>query len=292
MNFDQSIVGSSQLIALIGEPVAHSISPLIHNHAFRALNLPFVYLPLSVSLHALHGAATLIRTGNFSGANVTIPHKSTITHYCDRLSVLSQATGTVNTLYRENGMLCGTTTDPEGFYRALASINHTLPGSHVVILGNGGTARTLAIALTLEATIASLTIIGRNADKIGKLATTVQSVSNFAVTPMTFDNPSVEECMNRCTLLVNCTSVGMYPNVLACPLDPTLLHSSTTVFDVIYNPSETVLLCEAHKRGCKALNGLGMLLYQGLASAKYWTGVDIPESLFDLEDLKKFIEKV
>lgn len=291
MNFDQFITGSSQLIALIGEPVAHSISPLIHNHAFRTLGLPYVYLPLLVSQHALHSAATLIRTGNFSGANVTIPHKSAITHYCDRLSVLSQATGTVNTLYRENGMLCGTTTDPEGFYRAIASINHPLPGSHVVILGNGGTAQTLAIALALEGTIASLTLVGRNAKKVEKLAATVQTISNFTVTPTTFDNPVVEECMRRCTLLVNCTSVGMYPNVQACPLNPALLHRSITVFDVIYNPFETVLLCEAHKRGCKTANGLSMLLYQGLASAKYWTGIDIPESLFDLGDLKKLIER-
>lgn len=147
---DSAIRGDTKIVCLIGYPVAHSISPIIHNHAFRSLGLPYCYIPLPVPPAALHAACALFRASRFAGANVTIPHKSAITHYCDRLSPLSTITGTVNTLYWEGDVLCGTTTDPEGFTRAVAAAGHELVGSHVVIIGNGGTARTLSIALSLE----------------------------------------------------------------------------------------------------------------------------------------------
>lgn len=291
MHIDRFISGSSRLVCLIGYPVAHSISPVIHNHAFRKLDLPYCYIPLSVPPQSVHAAVMLLRAARFAGANVTIPHKSAVTHYCDRLSPLSAATGTVNTLYWEGATLCGTTTDPEGFTRALAATGYTLEGSHTVLLGNGGTARTLAIALGMERRIASLCIAGRNRGRITALANTVHTATGFPVTCEPIDGHDLPEIMERCTLLVNCTSVGMHPSIDASPLPKSLLHPGMTVFDAIYNPAETKLLREARECGCTTENGLRMLLLQGLASFRLWTGKTVPEELFPNDVLRSLTER-
>ena len=291
MEMDRFISGSSRLVCLLGYPVAHSVSPLIHNHAFRALDLPYCYIPLAVPPQSLHTAAALFRSARFAGANVTIPHKSAITHYCDRLSPLSEATGTVNTLYWENSLLCGATTDTEGFIRAVAAAGHVLDGSNMVLLGNGGAARTLAIALAMEKRIASLCIVGRNADRIAALAATVERVTGFSVSWVPLDGKELSSVMERCTLLVNCTSVGMHPATDATPLPASMLHPGMTVFDAIYNPAETRLLREARACGCRTENGLRMLLFQGLASFRYWTGVSVPGELFPPDLLQSLVER-
>ena len=289
MSIDSQVRGDTQIICLIGNPVAHSLSPQIHNHAFRALGLPFVYVPLAVPLGALHTAAIALRAFSFAGANVTIPHKNAITHYCDRLSQLSKITGTVNTLYISNGQLCGTTTDPEGFMRALSSMGRGTDGKHVVILGNGGTARTLSIYLALQRKIASLTIVGRNSGRVASLVSEISIKTGYEAENHTFDDPILHQVMERCTLLVNCTSVGMYPRSGETPLPARYLHRSMTVFDSIYNPVKTKLLLEAQEAGCVVQNGLRMLLYQGLASFKLWTGIEVPDNLFDISELEKMI---
>lgn len=291
MRIDSFISGSSRLVCLIGYPVAHSISPVIHNHAFRELNLPYCYIPLAVPPQSVHTAAMLFRSAQFAGANVTIPHKSAISHYCDRLSPLSAATGTVNTLYWEGETLCGTTTDPEGFTRALAAAGHSLAGSRMVLLGNGGTARTLAIALAMEKRIASLCIVGRNSKRIAALADAVRTATGFPVNAEPLDGNKLPEIMEQCTLLVNCTSVGMHPATDQTPLSKSFLHPGMMVFDAIYNPAETKLLREARECGCATENGLRMLLLQGLASFRRWTGVTVPEELFPTELLQSLIER-
>jgi shikimate dehydrogenase len=291
MSINSFVKGSSKLTALLGYPVAHSISPQIHNHVFERLSLPFVYIPFSVPPHALYSAIYAFRNSNFAGANVTIPHKSAVVPYCDKLSALSKATGAVNTLYFENGLLCGTTTDSIGFIRAVEQMGTTLSNSHVVILGNGGAARTLAIALALEQPIASLTIAGRNQLKVKSLADNVYSATDFQTESVSFDDSRFESIMEKCTVLVNCTSVGMHPDIENTPVPKKFFHNEMIVFDTIYNPFETRFLREAREAGCQAQNGLKMLLYQGLASSKLWTGIEVPEDLFSIEELEKLIKK-
>lgn len=291
MNINSFIKGSSKLTALLGYPVSHSISPQIHNHAFEQLNLPYVYIPFAVPSQNLYSAIYALRNSAFAGANVTIPHKSAVVPYCDRVSALSKATGTVNTLYFEDGLLCGTTTDAIGFKRSIEQMGAPFKGSHIVILGNGGTARTLAIALALEQPIASLVIAGRNPAKIRTLADEVLKVSGFNTEYVAFNDSQLEAVMSRCTILVNTTSVGMYPDIDSTPIEKKHFHQGTVVFDVIYNPRETRFLREAREAGCRTQNGLKMLLYQGLASSKLWTGVEVPEELFPIDDLEKLILK-
>ncbi len=285
----QIVKGNTKIVGLIGNPVAHSISPLIHNHAFRKLNLPYVYIPLLVQKENLHHAMYALRSLNFAGANVTIPYKTDVVSYCDKISDLSQLTGTVNTLYFSNGLLFGTTTDAEGFFCALDSMNHEIDSKHIIILGNGGTAKTLGFAVAKEKKIASLTIAGRNRLRVENLSSEISEKTGFPVSSVLFDTKECFEHLKKCSLLINCTSVGMYPETDKSPLPYEVFHSNMVVFDVIYNPAETQLVRYAKEAGCFAQNGMSMLLYQGLASFKYWTGVEPTRELFDIGELQSLI---
>jgi shikimate dehydrogenase len=282
-------LNNTNIICLLGDPVAHSISPQIHNRAFEALGLPYVYIPLRVESRALHSAIYTLRSG-MAGANVTIPHKERALRFCDEISPLSAATGTVNTLYLRDGRLCGTTTDPAGFYRALSAAGHDLSGGDdAVILGSGGTARTLSSALLLDKKCKSLVIAARSVDKAEMLVSSIKGLGSIPVKCVKIGSSECEEILGKCTLLINCTSVGMHPNIDDTPIDKKIFHSGMTVFDVVYNPSETSFLREAAEAGCRVKNGLLMLLYQGLESFRYWTGVNAPEGIFDEAWLQKLV---
>ena len=284
------IAGNTRCVCLLGFPVAHSISPQIHNHAFRKLGLPYVYIPLPVEPRSLADAVYTVRS-SMAGANVTIPYKEAVLHYCDEISPLSSVTGTVNTLYVKDGRLCGTTTDPVGFYRALEKSGHVLGDDNVVILGSGGTARTLGAALLIDKKCSSLVIAARSKEKAAALVSELKKIGNIPVDYCELGSSESTKIFNGCTLLVNCTSVGMYPRTDETPLNADFLHSGMTVFDVIYNPNITRLLKEAASAGCKTQNGLLMLLYQGLESFKYWTGgINVPEDIFNIDELQALVD--
>jgi shikimate dehydrogenase len=231
-----------------------------------------------------------------AGANITIPHKEAALKFCDEISELSMATGTVNTLYMKNGRLCGTTTDPIGFYKALQLSGHSLSGDdNVVILGSGGTAKTLGAAMLVDKKCKSLTIAARSVEKAAALTSSLEKIKNTS-TSITIKHCKLgsSDSINAfadCSLLVNCTSVGMYPDIDDTPLDKSLFHPGMTVFDVIYNPDVTRFLREAGEVGCNTKNGLMMLLYQGLESFRYWTGVDAPVDFFDEDLLRSLVDK-
>jgi shikimate dehydrogenase len=287
----QIINGTTRVIALFGNPVSHSLSPCIHNHAFGKMNLPFVYVPLPVHESQLHIAMHAMRAFNFAGANVTVPYKSKVLSYCDVLSPLSELTGTVNTLYCKEGLLHGTTTDAEGFFKALEDMEYDLTDSDAVLLGTGGTARTLGFALAQKKQVRSLRLVGRNMKKVQALAEEIQNRTGYAVTGTAFDLPETGSFLKTATLLVNCTNVGMHPNTNESPLSKELFHAHMTVFDAVYNPRETLFLRYARESGCSTQNGLRMLLYQAIASFKYWTGLDAERELFDSEELQSLASR-
>ncbi|MBN2037830.1 MAG: shikimate dehydrogenase, partial [Chitinispirillaceae bacterium] len=259
----------------------------IHNHAFATLGLPYAYVPLAVKGSDLHHVIYAMRATGALGANVTLPHKQRVLPLCDVLSPLSNALGTVNTLYFRNGQLYGTTTDPEGFLRSLASIGHDVRGGSVVILGNGGTARTLAAALALERIPKTIALVGRHIQRVAALAAEVSCIASLPVPAYSSNAPELADLMARCTLLVNCTSAGMHPSTDETPIDKKYFHNNMVVFDAVYNPPKTRLLAEAEDAGCVTQNGLRMLLYQGLASFTLWTGIDVREEIFDLDHLQQ-----
>lgn len=286
----QTICGSTRLVALLGHPVAHSISPQIHNHGFATLGLPFAYIPLDTPIDRLGGVVDTLRQCRFAGANVTIPLKQAVVTFCDHISDESRMTGAVNTLYFDNNAnLCGTTTDSAGFLRALDATGYDPDGARIVIVGNGGTARTLSYALAARKIPAALTLVGRNRDRVCALADEVRDRTCYPVVGFGLDSAACSEAIAEATLLVNCTNAGMHPNTDQIPLDPSLLHPALTVFDTIYNPVTTRLLDEAVRVGCAVSNGLLMLLHQGLESFRYWTGVDAPVGLFDPDELQRQI---
>jgi len=283
----QEIRGDTRLVALLGDPVAHSVSPLIHNHLFARLGLPFVYIPLRVAAADLGAAVRVLRSARCAGANITIPHKQAAAPLCDRLSDLSKMTGTVNTLWFAEECLHGTTTDADGFFGALAWMGHDPAGGRVVILGNGGAARTLSFALALAKKCAAIALVGRDDTRVGSLAAEVGDRTGFAVAHATFGTKAAAQALAACTLLVNCTSVGMHPAADASPVDSAVLHAGMTVFDTIYNPAKTRLVAAAERAGCRVQNGLRMLLYQGLSSFALWTGMRPDESLVDVNELTR-----
>ncbi len=285
----QIIKGDTQLIGLFGNPVTHSLSPLFQNHILKTLNLPFVYVPLQFSKNQLPVATQALRAFNFKGANVTIPYKKDVLPYCDVLSELSYLIKAVNTLYFKNGLLHGTTTDSEGFFKALTEMNHSMKKGNVVLLGNGGTARTLGFAMAIRGDINSLTLVGRNKNRVEKLASEIKSKTGYPIRSALFKTTKCNTCIKESTLLVNTTSVGMAPHIELSPLPKELFHNKMAVFDVIYNPSETLFLKYAKLAGCKVQNGLRMLLYQGLESFQYWTGKDISIDIFDLKEIQSLI---
>jgi len=283
------VKGSTQVICILGYPIKHSLSPQIHNYIIQKLGLNYVYIPVTVPPQSLHSMLFTLKNCGFAGANVTIPHKEHVVNYCDRISELSKKTGTVNTLYVKDNQLCGTTTDYEGFKRAIGLMHFDLRGSKVVILGNGGTARTIATALSLENEISSLTIAGRNSSKASALANTVSKASGQSIVSCSFSDLIFQEVMHECTLLVNTTSAGMTPNITDTPINASFFNKRMNVFDAIYNPAKSRFLTEAETAGCKIQNGLPMLLYQALASFKIWTGVDVQENIVSLDELQMLI---
>ncbi len=286
----QRVDGTTQIVAILGSPLGHSLSPLIHNHVYAALKLPFVYVPCSVLPQELHHALYGLRAlNNFAGANVTIPHKQSVLPYCDIVSDLSLLTGTVNTIYMKNGLLHATTTDFEGFVQAMAWMRFELEGSDIAILGNGGTARTFAFALAAQKLPKSLTLIGRDPHKVTALAQEVSLKTGFPVNAGELYSASLKATLTRCSLCVNCTSVGMHPHTDDAPLQSEVLHKNLTVFDTIYNPKETKLLKMAKAAGCAYQNGLRMLIGQALASIGYWSGAAIPNEIIDFKEIESAV---
>jgi shikimate dehydrogenase len=286
---DTRIAGSTRLVGLFGWPVAHSVSPVFQNHLFRHYGLDFAYVPLPVPPERLHAALQAVRACGFAGANVTIPHKRQVLHFCDRISDLSQAVGAVNTLYVQDGLWCGTTTDADGFFRAVGTLDSAAAEGHVVVLGNGGVARTIAYALAMRGTCRSLTLAGRNTQRVSLLAAEVAVSTGFAVQAAGLGDPGFAGIMKECTLCVNGTSAGMHPNSDVSPIPATLLHRGLLVFDTVYNPPRTRLMVEAESAGCRVENGLKMLVYQGLASFRLWTGIEPDETLIDIPALQNLI---
>lgn len=231
----QRVSGTTGLVGLLGFPVAHSISPLLHNHLMRHYGLDMAYVPLPVAPRDLHGAIRAIRTCGFVGANVTIPHKRQTMHYCDSVSELSRRVGAVNTLVCRNGGLHGDTTDAAGFYRALAWMNHNPRGGACLLLGTGGAARSLAFSMAIDGIPRTLTIAGRNLGKARALADEIARECGRDVHAVGLDDPAMAEICapQRCVSTVRasgCTPMSTKRRSIGATCTPAwpFLTRSTT----------------------------------------------------------------
>lgn len=279
------IDGTTRLLGVLGWPVEHSRSPAMHNAAIRAAGLNACYVPFPCAPDALGAVIAGLRGVNFLGANLTIPHKQAVIPHLDGLSDESRFTGSVNTLYWEGDRLMGTTTDATGAVLNLRDAGIELDGRRVVILGNGGAARALAFVLARgrcagtggadeRFCLPQLAILGRDREKAGALEQHVAAASSAGTAVSSGLLTDFATLGGEADLIINCTSVGMTPDVHGCPIDPALLEPRHAVYDIVYQPRETVLLREARHKGCRTVEGIGMLVHQGAASFRTWFGRD------------------
>ncbi len=261
INRDTAIYG------LIGNPVSHSLGPYIHNTAFRELGIDAVYLAFKVE--NLKEFVLGFRSLNVQGYSVTIPHKEAIVPLLDGLDPLAREIGAVNTVVNRNGSLIGHNTDSTAALRELEEAIGELKGKKVTLIGAGGAAR--AIAFGLKKKDVKITLINRTEDRAKRLAQELGCHYR-----------KLDE-MNQIDgeVLINTTSVGMYPKTDATPVPPEALRPGTCVFDIVYNPLQTRLLKEAALRGCRTLDGLKMFLYQAVQQFELWTGRPAPLELME-----------
>lgn len=279
-----TITGHTQLTALLGSPVAHSISPLMHNEAFRQLGLDYAYLCFEVTEETLPAAVDGLKACSIRGFNLTMPNKNKIVELLDELSPAAKLIGAVNTVVNDNGRLIGYNTDGIGYMQAARDAGYDLTGKTITVMGAGGAATAICAQAALDG-VEKIHIFARSTSRFWnrtqKLADTINgTLSCKAVLHENGDSAALRDAAAESTLLLNATSVGMAPNVDASIItDTSIFRPDLVVSDVIYNPQETLLLRQAREAGCRTFNGMYMLLYQGAAAFRLWTGQDMPVEL-------------
>lgn len=275
-------------VGLIGDPVAHSISPAMHNAAFAAYGIPEEYVLWPTPAANLPERVTLLRSDKMRGANVTLPHKSAVMPLIDTVDHVAQAIGAVNTIVRTSGGgLHGLNTDAPGFIRALQSAEYQVQGGRAVLLGSGGAARAVAYALIQDG-VRSLVIANRTIDHAVALLKNLECVVDTM--PSThivgLDDQELSKQIEHADLLVNATSAGLDGRTL--PLDPEHIHAGLLVVDLIYH--QTPFLSAATDRGAVTQDGLEMLVQQGAIAFEAWTNHAAPTDIMR-QAAKKALEK-
>lgn len=276
----KEITGHTGLLCLLGSPVAHSISPTMHNEACKQLGLDYAYLAFDVPEEKMPQAVEGLRTMGARGWNITMPGKNIMCKLADKLSPASEISGACNTIVNEDGVLTAYTTDGVGFMRAVKENGVDIIGKKMTLLGAGGAATAILVQAALDgvAEIQVFNIKDAFWERAQDIVNQLNERTACKVTLHDYEDPEVlRAAIADSAILVNGTSVGMAPKTDATIItDTTMLRPDLFVFDVIYNPKETRLLREAKAAGCKTSNGMYMLLYQGAASFELWTGQEMP----------------
>ena len=274
------ITGHTVLTGLLGSPVAHSISPMMHNESFRRLGLDYAYLAFNVGTENLKTAVEGLKVLGIRGFNLTMPDKNLMAEYCDHLSPAAEIIGAVNTVVNENGVLTGHTTDGIGYMQAAKDAGFDLTGKTMTLLGGGGAATAICVQAALDG-LKEIHVFNIKDPFFPRLQSLVERINERTGCKVTLDNladkAALKSAVENSHILTNGTSVGMSPNTDGSLIeDMSLFRPDLIVSDVIYNPEETKLLRLAREHGCRTFNGLYMLLYQGAAAFKLWTGQDMP----------------
>ncbi len=275
---DLKITGSTNVLCIFGDPVAHSLSPVMHNAAFAALGLDMAYVPfhvLSKKSGDLKDAVRAVRSLGILGLNVTIPHKEKVIKYLDVLDDHARAVGAVNTVVNRKGMLIGYNTDGEGYLASLKEQTGMNPkGKNVVIIGAGGAARSILYSV-LRRRPRSVVLANRTEKRAAALAREFGRRLGVEVATAPLERKALKEHAARAHLVVNTTSAGMNGRgTVAFPVEE--LHPGAAVSDIVYAPLETAFLRKARARGLKTSDGLSMLVHQGALGFRLWTGKKAP----------------
>jgi shikimate dehydrogenase len=270
--------GTTKILGIIGHPVRHSLSPVMHNAALQACGLDYVYVPFDVAPEGLAAAVTGLKALGVAGFNVTIPHKTSIMQYLDQLDASADAAGAVNTVTNDCGSLIGSNTDGEGLIRSLADeFGFNVCGASIALIGAGGAARG-AIAALCRAGAGRIIIANRTRERAAELVSVLGRRFPDTALSAAAGFKELEECLSHIDLLVNTTSLGMQHDSLPI-VRLTRLPRTAGVYDMVYAPPVTPLLKEAAGLGLKGANGLGMLAAQGELAFTIWTGITPPSGL-------------
>ncbi len=272
------ITGKTNVFGIIGDPVEHSLSPGMHNAAFKELGMDNIYVPFQVKAEHLEDAILGAQSLGVKGFNVTIPHKTEVINYLDYLDIAAGLIGAVNTIeFGKNGAV-GHNTDGIGAVMAIEE-ETLVKNKKVVILGAGGASRAIAFQLLLSG-VDNLVIANRTVEKAVELKTDLVEKLDHEVRVSGLDENLTQE-LSDTNILINTTPVGMYPNIDQKPVvTAEMMHPDMVVNDIVYNPLKTGLLKEADKAGAKSISGIKMLIYQGVEAFKIWTGIEPPVEIF------------
>lgn len=269
-----SIDTSTQLCAVIGNPVEHSLSPLMHNAAFEAAGLNYVYVAFRVEDVAgcLAGMRAL---PSFRGMSVTIPHKMAVMDYLDEIEPMARHVGCVNTIVNEGGKLIGLTTDGPGTLKAFADAGLSLDGKKVLFIGSGGAVRAVAFAIAGLTQAEQITILGRTPSRVAAIADDLKTKMTTNV--MTGHLPQdLADAMATHDVVLQGTPLGMHPHTDDTSVPKERFRAEQVVFDMVYRPYRTRLIKEAEEAGCKTILGVEMLVNQAVLQFERWTGVNAP----------------
>lgn len=277
------------MVGIVGHPLAHTVSPAMHNAAFAQLGLNWVYIPIHIAPSDFHATVEYLCRLGFIGFNVTMPYKEDVLIHLDEVASYAQIAGAVNTVQCVDGRLIGYNTDGRGFMAALEKDAGLDPkGERAVVLGAGGVACAIVLSLAL-AGAKSIVIVNRTPERAERLAERVGQ--RFGACEISVVSPfeDLTGALKGAKLLVNATPVGMAEHP-GTPIDQKSISKDMVVFDTIYDPEETELLAGARAAGAKALNGLGMLVYQAASALEIWTERQPPVELMRAAALGRVIE--
>lgn len=270
---------TTQIVGVLGHPIKHSFSPLMHNISFEMLNLNYIYLPFDVTVTNLKTALKGMVALGIKGVNVTLPLKEKIGQHLSDISDEASVVGAVNTVVNDNGVLHGYNTDVHGIIETIAPFKDEINGNTVTVIGAGGAARSVLYALIKDFKPEGINIVNRTADK-------AESLKEYFVSKMLFENikaydlvpPDLVDVFSNSKMIINSTLIGMTPNIDDTPTSiEESFHKDQIVFDVVYTPLKTKFLQLAEKQGAIALNGLKMFVEQGAKSFEMWTDHEMPK---------------
>ena len=276
----ERITGHTELIGLFAYPIRHSNSPAMHNAAFAELGLDYAYLAFEVGADGIKDAVQALRTLKMRGCNISMPNKTIVGQYLDELSPAAKMTGAVNTIVNDNGYLTGHITDGTGFMESLRDRGFDPKGKKIVVAGAGGAGTAIEIQAALDG-VAEIVIFNIHDEFYARGEENVRLINEQTDCRASIydldDKQKLKEEMASAYLFVNATSTGMPPleDINIIP-DPSFFRPDLIVADVPYNPLCTKMRKMAIEAGCTTMNGLGMMLFQGAAAFKLWTGMDMP----------------
>lgn len=282
------ISGKTEVCAIIGHPVEHSLSPLMHNSAFQHLDLDYVYVAFKVRSRELREAIIGIRNLGIKGLNVTMPHKNEVIKHLDKVGPAAKSISAVNTVLNDQGTLIGYNTDGVGAFKALKKTGLNLEGKTLLLLGAGGAGKAIAFRVAQE--VGELIILNRTPRKAKDLARSLSRKFGKKIQGRSLSVANTKNSLQNADILINATSVGMPPSDDQSLIDPSWLTSDLYVMDIVYNPIETKLVKDAKSAGAQVIIGLEMLLYQGAASFEIWTGHPAPVEVMREAILKQISE--